>query len=489
VRLPSGRRSVALLLVGLFLSAPVSGRVEDSDSGVEFVGELGMALRLAAAEGKPVAVFFEAVWCPVCTRMRRETFLAAELAPVADRYIWARVDIDRALSTARDYGVEATPTIFLLDPAGRRRVRLHGMQTAAELRDSLESLLVRLDEPAGEPIDGPTRGAGSDLTWIPSGYRSSAICFSNVGYGPLSLYAQSPFQSVRIAMRPRAPSTLGRGELQLRGTATWVNIWNVDDPDLPVEEQEFFLDTEVLQVVLSLAYGITDRVQIEGELQDRSRFGGIMDGLIEGFHDLFGIDQNGRDLYPRNRLHVQLRPQDLPPVVLGGGDRGYYTRSVQTTLQQNITCGTTKLPAVSYSVTARYEALDVDLAGGSPWDFGASVAASRRFGRSFVYATLGYGWFGRSDLGGIELENTQLSWMLAGEWRLATRVSLLLQLLRTEGLIRDLGPFSKPSNEVALGLKWEVRDRGTLELGLLQNVIEFDNSPDFGLHAGFSQRF
>ena len=482
-------RTLTLLLFVVVLTASTAGWARGSESGIEFTQGLDAALQQSAADGKPVAVFFHAVWCPVCTRMKRETLRSPELASMADRFVWVDVDIDRKLSTTREYGVDATPTIILIDPAGDRSVRLKGMQTAEELRDNLERFLEPLGELPDDAIDAAAGGDASELTFSPRGYRSNAICFSNVGYGPLALSAQSPFQSLRLAMKPRTPSTLGRGQLQLRGTATWVNVWNVDEFDLPEEEREFFLDTEMLQVALGLAYGITDTLEIEGELQDRSRFGGTMDGFIEGFHDLFGIDQSGRDQHPRDSFDVQLRPQGQPAVVLDDGDRGSYTRSVQATIQHNVTCGTSRLPAFSYSFTARYDSLGVDLSGGSPWDFGASVAASRRFGKLYLYATLGYGVFGRDSFRGIALDDTQFSWMLALEWRMASRVSLLLQYLWTEGVAQDFGPFSDASNEITLGLKWEVYPRGTLEFGLIENIVEFDNSPDFGLHVGYTQRF
>jgi hypothetical protein len=79
--------------------------------------------------------------------------------------------------------------------------------------------------------------------------------------------------------------------------------------------------------------------------------------------------------------------------------------------------------------------------------------------------------------------------LLAAEWRFFARQSLLLQLLTTEGLVDDFGPFSDNSNEFTVGYKWELRSRGILEVGLIENIVSFDNSPDFGIHLGYSQRF
>jgi hypothetical protein len=68
-------------------------------------------------------------------------------------------------------------------------------------------------------------------------------------------------------------------------------------------------------------------------------------------------------------------------------------------------------------------------------------------------------------------------------------MSFTLQYLGTQGVGKDLGVFSETSNEVVFGWKWEVRQAGVLEIGLLENIVVFDNSPDLGVHVGFTQRF
>ncbi len=68
-------------------------------------------------------------------------------------------------------------------------------------------------------------------------------------------------------------------------------------------------------------------------------------------------------------------------------------------------------------------------------------------------------------------------------------MSLVLQYLGSEGVATDLGPFSETANEVTLGWKGEIRPAGVLEFGLIENIVTFDNSPDFGFHLGYTQRF
>jgi hypothetical protein len=215
-----------------------------------------------------------------------------------------------------------------------------------------------------------------------------------------------------------------------------------------------------------------------------------MDGFVQGFHDLFGIDQNGRDLVPRNQFSFDLDPPGGPSVSLTSADRGTFTRSVQASLQHNVSCGTAHAPAFSYSVTSRVETLDSgDLSGGSDVDFGASVALSRRVKQFYFYGTLGYAWFGRNNFRGIPLEDTQYTILAAAEWRFRADQSFLLQYLLTEGLAPDFGPFADPSHEITIGWKWEVVSKTVIEVGLIENLVTFDNSPDFGIHAGVVRRF
>ena len=453
-----------------------------------FSDNLNAALYEARTDGKPVVLAFVAAWCPLCGQMKREAFRDPAVAALADDFLWVMVDIDRNLSLAQEYGVEGTPLVYFLDAGGRQRVKLLGLQTPSEFHDNLASFRDSPKASARELLSPETSGSNSELTWKPKGYRSRSICFSHVGYGPLALTSQSPFQALRLAMRPRTPSTLGKGQFEARATSTWVNIWAVDGLESPIDEREYTLDFEMLQTAVTLDYGITDTLEIGGEFQNRSRFGGEMDGLTQGFHDLFGVDQNGRDQVPKGEFTMQLSPPGQSTVALDASDRGSFTRSIAASIQHNVTCGSAKLPAFSYSFSARFETLDSEDLG-SDLDLAVSVATSRRFGKFYLNATLGYAWFGKDDFRGIELEETQYSWLLTFEWRFRPKQSLLLQHLSTEGLIDEFGPFSDDSNEVTLGWKWELRKRGTFELGLVENIIEYDNSPDFGIHLGFSQRF
>ena len=475
-------------------AAAKSGKVKPRDSAILFTSNLDQALEMAKAEDKPVYLAFGAVWCPVCRHLEEVTLLEPEMQALADDYIWVFIDIDRKVSLAQEWGVEATPTIFLLDSDGNSRRKIVGDASAGELSGLLRRFLADLgaEQATGE-------GAKAEifqhtaLTVKPNGFRGKSICFSNVGYGPMAVRSQSPFQSLRLGILPRTPSTLAKGQQQLRLGATWSNVWANDDGSFDPANSEigpYLLDYESLDANLAYAYGLSDTFELEVEYEQRWRFGGVMDSFIEGFHDLFGLGQSGRDQWPQDQCMIVIDPGDgSPPLILDDGSCGTFARSILLTLQNNVTCGTDKLPALSWSVTGRYAAGNPSEVEDGDWDVALSVAASHRFGKFYVYLTLGYAWYSSDSVYGIELENTQATVLAAGEWRFNPRMSFVLQYLGSEGVAKDLGPFSDLSNEVMIGWKWELRQAGVLEIGLLENIVSFDNSPDFGVHAAFTQRF
>ncbi len=82
--------------------------------------ELSQALAESKQSGKPVLVDFNAVWCPPCLAMKHDTWTdsAVEQA-VSASTVPLLVDIDQDPATASRYGIEAIPTVLMLDGDGR----------------------------------------------------------------------------------------------------------------------------------------------------------------------------------------------------------------------------------------------------------------------------------------------------------------------------------------------------------------------------------
>ncbi len=314
------------------------------------------------------------------------------------------------------------------------------------------------------------------------GFRAGEFCVAQVGYGPLRIASQSPFQSLRLGFTPRTPATLAKGQWEFGLASALANVW-------AFEKGRFLLDYESLHSTFHVDYGLDDRWTLELAYDERRIFGGILDGFIADFHDTFDIDQDGRDVYENGRVFIDIRDDKGNVLLNRYQETGLYSQGLLLTLQHNVSCGKALRPAFAYALTARYEfegngPLQRDI----PFDFGFSIMASKRFGPLYVYLTAGYLWFGGDRVEKIRLKRSQLSGLLALEWRYLNTQSLILQYLASEGQAEDLGPFSDVSHEFTLGWKAELRPGWLFEAGLIENFIVYDNSPDFGIQMGVTWR-
>ena len=281
-------------------------RVAPRDDAIRFGSDLNQGLKNARVQNLPLFLAFGAVWCPVCRVMESTTLLEPSIQALAAEFVWVRIAIDRDVSLAQEWGVEATPTVFLLDPQGNPRLQIVGGASGDELAGLLHGFLEDLAKAAvsGEPVPAAAYEYTA-LTSKPGGFRGKSICFSHVGYGPLGIRSQSPFQSLRLSPLPRTPSTLARGEHQLRLGTTWVNLWAVEETRFDPADGvlgPYVVDSETFDLDLSYAYGLGDTVQIELAYEQRCRFGGILDGFIEGFMTSSGLTRAaataGREIRP-----------------------------------------------------------------------------------------------------------------------------------------------------------------------------------------------
>jgi hypothetical protein len=321
-----------------------------------------------------------------------------------------------------------------------------------------------------------------------SGYAQKLSYDDNRGLGKFDIRSQSPAQSLRLNMPLPIPGDIKPG-WGTRIGLTWSNVW--------ASGTTYLLDYEMFDTILSLDYGFNERLGLELSFENRHYFGGAMDGLIQEFHDLFGIDQNGRDEVPKNRKVIQRFDPKTGATLSETSANELDNNGLSLLINYNLTPGTEIWPSVNVFGIVRYGLTCADIcADNHPVDFGLGTGLAKRWSKNwYSYAALGYTLYESRKTHApalgvepIEFEHSAISGLFALSYHWTPNFSLVGQYLYSGPDIKNIAEMNKASQEVDFGFKWKT-SVGLLEFAVIENIVNFDNSADFGLHGGWSYIF
>lgn len=304
----------------------------------------------------------------------------------------------------------------------------------------------------------------------------------NVGYGPFHYTSLAPFPSLRPGLEARFPQSLSADSFDLRLTESWVKNQAV--------ESDWQMKFEILRSNVALAWNVSDHVRVEAAVDSGHRTGGGLDALILGFHDAFGIAVGARNQFSRNENRIEIRPPDGgPPIIVDETDPQPFEQAMLLSFQHILTYGDDVAPAVSWSLTVRRHLDEGDIDPQGPVDLSGSLGLVKEIGPFHLYVGGAFSWFGREEFFGLKLRTTQWTAMAALEFNVIAEFSVIGQFLATSGAIDRYQHLSTPSYEVTAGFKWEFVKGMVLDLAIVENVIDFKNAPDFGVHGGLTFRW
>lgn len=315
---------------------------------------------------------------------------------------------------------------------------------------------------------------------VSTGHADDGHGRENHGMGILGIRSQAIGQSLRLTMPMLIPGDIPTGWRGYLG-ATWTNVW--------ANDAAFLLDYEMLDTVAGVGYGFNERWGMAVFVDNRSYFGGAMDDFIAGFHNLFGIDQDGRDAAPRGRSiisdpAIQNQTSSIPANELDN-------TGLSLLLNSNIDFGYPGWPSMNIYGVTRYALVPAKIFKKSDrFDYGLGVGLSKRWAlRWYTHAVLGYTLYadrGPTAPGNVVFGDQQFTGMFALAWQYSPALALMTQYLYSSAVIETIPALDNASHEVHLGFKWLLSKTCVLDFALIENIITMDNSPDFGLHLGVS---
>ena len=300
----------------------------------------------------------------------------------------------------------------------------------------------------------------------------------NLGLGHLTAPSLSPGYILRPSSLFVLSAFRPRGSSRLDFDLHWANVW-------AYEPGEYRIDGEWWRGCARFTYTPGDRLAAGLALPIIGRTGGFADGAIEGFHQVFGFGTAHRDEFPRNHTETSVRLNGENKVLNAGDSWGL--GDVTFFLASRLSDGDALLPALSLQGELSLPTGDSEAWRGlGTIAAGLSLMASKRLGRSpfLFFGGLSLQYTPTDDITGIEMHREVWAALAGLECRLTPSFSLLAQYLGSSPIAKDFFAFSEPCHEVSAGFKWRLRPTTTVEFGVVENILIFDNSADIGAHLG-----
>jgi thioredoxin-like negative regulator of GroEL len=121
---------------------------------IDVVDGYAIGSRRAIESGLPMLLVFRASWCRWSEAFLAEVPAEPRLVGLAGQFVCITIDADRDPATCRSFGVDAFPTVIVLDRERRETFRATGAAARSGLAVAVESVL-------REP---PSRIAGQSST-------------------------------------------------------------------------------------------------------------------------------------------------------------------------------------------------------------------------------------------------------------------------------------------------------------------------------------
>ena len=302
-------------------------------------------------------------------------------------------------------------------------------------------------------------------------------------FGFMEIRSQSPLQQLRCGPIHHVPWVLPAETFTLGVRHVWKNMWLY-------QHDAYRIDAEVHEVNTQLCVGLGRGLEIAGELPLRFVSGGVLDGLIEGFHGSFNLDNAGRDDFPRDDFAFDIR---------NGSGENDWSHAGTEQIGWNLGNATLALSLDLGKITSMRPSLVISLGlklptgtrteffGGQSIDFGLSMSTGVETGPVHWYLSSAVSYYGDEEMIGITLRQLHISGLVGLEYmRGHSAHAWTAQILMESGIARDFYQFSDATYEVMFGYRRRLSPRISMDIGILENILAFDNSPDMGFHMALT---
>jgi hypothetical protein len=274
------------------------------------------------------------------------------------------------------------------------------------------------------------------------------------------------------------------GDTERRTGAQTLDIIRIDEGTT-----NFLVDGETHRTTITARRGLGENLEVAVSVPFATIGGGDSDSFIEHFHSALHLDDNQRVAIERNRETVFVRTDDH--TYLREHASGSHVGDIAVSVKYELPAF--EDPNVSVSAQAAIElptgsARSLD--GSGSIDGGLQLLATRDYGRTRVNASAGLLLLGPNGPLGLGAQFV-ITDSIGISRMLAARTSATLQITISQSPFRGIGApeLSRRSYQMTIGMQHAFARSLTGYMGIVENLITYQNSADAGVVLGMSRRF
>jgi len=303
--------------------------------------------------------------------------------------------------------------------------------------------------------------------------------------GPLLGSNLYPFYLPFINLHPQRAMTLEAGEILLSFSNNYANTFNWDRDGMD-DGFQFDVDVENTRFEIDFNYGITSWLEVGVEGSYVIQYGGVLDPVIRGFHDLFGLANAGRERVTDNLFEITVKNENGTWIELLEPVSGLQDIALKAKLS------ILRLPKKGFHISAQSAVKipvgdEEKLLSSGKLDYALNLLVEKTGYNYGVYLNLGWLHLGQPDnLTIFEFKPDLFSYMFSYEWLIRGGWSLYIQ---ADG---NTSPFNSghkrldhQTGTVSLGFKCFLSSNSMLQFSFSEEFFTFATT-DFGVQTGLT---
>jgi len=305
---------------------------------------------------------------------------------------------------------------------------------------------------------------------------------------PVTTKNMNPFMIGYGAIVPDAPNLVPKGEWM---TSLKLELANnsITDKD---SAEEIIIDGESYIADINLRYGYRSMVELSMDIPLVYHSEGFLDQAIKSWHDLWGMSNYRRDVFPNNHLNYKYirNGNTLIDIDTGTGGIGDVVLGIKFKNDPSLS-GTT---SIAYRFDVKLPTGDAGrLTGSGATDAAFSIHAANssllRNISTVLYGGAGLVALGKGDILPEQQKDFNAGGYFGASWFTTPRLSLIGQLnYQSAYYASELSQLGSDSINLYLSAAYFARDDLYYEAGFGENLFT-DPTPDFLMYFSITTRY